>query len=467
MTPLKLYNTLSRRVELVEPIDGKTVRMYTCGPTPYNFAHIGNFRTYVAVDVLQRALRFLGYTVNPVMQYTDVDDKTIRGSQAAKMPLRQFTAQYREAFQEDARALNILLPEKQPNATDCIGQMVALIERLLARDAAYVSDDGSVYFRISKFPNYGCLAHLDKGGLKAGARVSQDEYQKENVGDFALWKKYSDDDGDVVWDGPRGIKGRPGWHIECSAISMDCLGESFDMHCGGNDLIFPHHENEIAQSEAATGKTFVKHWFHVSHMLVDGQKMAKSLGNFYTVRDVLAKGYTGRELRYALLVAHYRQNLNFTWKGMDDAKAAVARIDEWKFRWRTRKGNDPEAELKRKISEVSTSFLHKFTEAVADDLNLSSALSHLFDYVRETNRLLDQHESANMNLDPVWEKIDGLLGLGEWKNEIPDTVAKLRDERALARKNKDFKKSDELRDQIESLGWKVKDTPNGQELIPL
>src|SRR3984957_9039049 len=327
-----LFNTLTRAVEPLVPLDpaGKRVSLYVCGPTIYNYGHIGNFRTYVAVDLLRRVLRHFGYQVDHVMQFTDVDDKTIRGSRERNLPLKEFTAIYRKAFLEDAKTLNIEIPERTPNATDHIPAMIALIQKLIDKKSAYVSDDGSVYFRITSFPRYGCLCHLDLANLISGARVNQDEYEKEGVGDFVLWKKWVPTDGDVGWDSPWG-KGRPGWHIECSALSMEHLGAQIDIHGGGTDLRFPHHENEIAQSEAATGLPFVRSWFHVEHLLVDGQKMSKSLGNMYTVHDVLARGYTGRELRYALLSgAHYSKNLNFTWQGMEDAKTALARIDEWR-----------------------------------------------------------------------------------------------------------------------------------------
>src|ERR1700677_659367 len=327
---LRLFNTMTRAVEELKPLAPPRVSLYVCGPTIYNYGHIGNFRTYVAVDLLRRALKHFGYAVDHVMQFTDVDDKTIRGSREANLPLKEFTSVYRKAFLEDAKTLNIEMAARTPNATDHIPAMIVLIQKLIDKKAAYVSEDGSVYFRIASFPKYGCLCHLDLAGMIAGARVNQDEYEKEGVGDFVLWKKWVEADGDVGWDSPWGW-GRPGWHIECSALSMEHLGPQIDIHGGGVDLRFPHHENEIAQSEAATGLPFVRHWFHVEHLLVDGQKMSKSLGNMYTIRDVQQRGFTGRELRYALLSgANYAKNLNFTWHGMDDAKTALTRIDEWR-----------------------------------------------------------------------------------------------------------------------------------------
>jgi cysteinyl-tRNA synthetase len=463
---LKLYNTLSRATEEFHPLDpaGKKVRMYACGPTVYNFAHIGNFRTFVSIDLLRRALKHFGYNLEHVMNITDVDDKTIKGAKEAKLALKDFTRKFTEEFRKDLATLKIESPEKEPAATDHIPQMVDLIAKLIEKGYAYVSpEDGSVYYRVEKFAHYGCLSHLDREGLKPGARVSQDEYAKESFGDFVLWKKRTPEDGDNAWPSPWG-EGRPGWHIECSAMSMELLGAQMDIHCGGGDLMFPHHENEIAQSEAVTGKQFVKYWIHGSHLLVDGKKMAKSAGNFYTLRDVLAKGYSGREIRYALMVAHYRQNLNFTWQGMDDARAALARIDEWRKETHAAY-EDLEVDESIEIDDDGLEFLAKFRGAIANDLNLPEALGHLFDYIRQTRK--SDHELWPHSADLAWRKADEILGLGEANVEsIPATVASLRDARAAARAAKDFKKSDDLRKEIEELGWKVKDTAKGQELSP-
>jgi cysteinyl-tRNA synthetase len=348
--------------------------------------------------------------------------------------------------------------------------MVQFIEDLIDKKSAYVSDDGSVYFRIASFPKYGCLCHLDLAGLMTGARVNQDEYEKEGVGDFVLWKKWAPADGDVGWDSPWG-KGRPGWHIECSSLSMDCLGKQIDIHGGGTDLRFPHHENEIAQSEARTGKKFVGHWFHVEHLLVDGQKMSKSLGNMYTVRDVLERGYTGRELRYALLSgANYAKNLNFTWQGMDDAKTALARIDEWRKRVRAFLPVQPATDLgAMSESPGVTTYLRALDEALAHDLNINDALGHFFSLIRETHKALDAGALISLqaqHLDFAWKTLDSILGLGDAAVTIPAEVQTLLDQRAAARQAKDFAKSDELRKAIEALGWKVKDTAKGQELSP-
>jgi cysteinyl-tRNA synthetase len=466
---LQLYDTMSRAVEPLRPLDpaGKRVSLYVCGPTIYNYGHIGNFRTYVAVDLLRRTLKHFGYQVDHVMQFTDVDDKTIRGSREAKLPLKEFTTIYRRAFLEDAATLKIETPERTPDATDYIPAMVALIEKLVAKGSAYVSDDGSVYFRIASFPKYGCLCHLDLQNLIAGARVNQDEYEKEGVGDFVLWKKWVAADGDVGWDSPWG-KGRPGWHIECSALSMEHLGPQIDIHGGGTDLRFPHHENEIAQSEAATGKTFVGHWFHVEHLLVDGQKMSKSLGNMYTVRQVVERGFTGRELRYALLSgAQYGKNLNFTWQGMDDAKAALARIDEWRKRisdFLTFIQPDNSAVV---TPELENELKKAVDEALAHDLNINAVLGILFTWIRTTHKEIDEskftYAKAKAYLN-AWIALDSVLGLGDATVTIPPEVQALLDRRAEARKAKDFAQSDSLRKEIEALGWKVKDTAKGQEL---
>ena len=460
----QLYNSMTRKVEELKPFTPPRVSLYVCGPTIYNYGHIGNFRTYVAVDLLRRALKHFGYQVDHVMQFTDVDDKTIRGAREKNLPLKEFTAVYRQAFLEDAKTLNIEIPERTPNATDHIPAMIALIQKLIDKKSAYVSDDGSVYFRIASFPKYGCLCHLDLAGLISGARVNQDEYEKEGVGDFVLWKKWAPADGDVGWDSPWG-RGRPGWHIECSALSMEHLGEQIDIHGGGTDLRFPHHENEIAQSEAATGLPFVGHWFHVEHLLVDGQKMSKSLGNMHTVRDVLARGYTGRELRYALLSgANYAKNLNFTWQGMDDAKTALSRIDEWRKRIKAAAAASvPDREA------ATLNLFQAIDEALARDLNINDLLGTLFTWIRTSNKSLDGGSLTApqaLDYDLAWTTLDSILGLGDASVSIPVEVQALLDQRAAARKAKDFAKSDELRKAIEALGWKVKDTAKGQELSP-
>src|SRR5256714_6300399 len=329
---MRFFNTYSRQIEQFEPRDpvDRTVGIYTCGPTVYSRAHIGNFRAYIFEDLLQRHLELRGYKVHRVMNVTDVDDKTIRGAREAGVPLTEFTAQFKEAFFEDVETLRIKRAGSVPAATEqrYIDRMIEMIGQLSARGLAYQADDESVDFRINKFPDYGKLAHFDLTQLQSTGRVKHDEYDKEHISDFALWKAWDEADGDVKWESPWG-EGRPGWHIECSAMATQLLGDQLDIHCGGVDNIFPHHEAEIAQTEGCTGKKFMRYWLHCAHLMVEGQKMAKSLGNFYTLRDVLAKGYSGREVRYALMRVHYRAPLNFTWEGMDEAREALGRIDDW------------------------------------------------------------------------------------------------------------------------------------------
>lgn len=328
---LKLYNTESREKEEVVPIDGKTIRMYTCGPTVYNYAHIGNFRTYVFEDLLRRTIRYFGYGIQQAMNLTDIDDKTIRGAIEKKVSLDAFTKVFKDAFFEDLQTLCIEKVEHYPHATGYIPEMITIIQGLLEKGVAYRGHDQSIYFAISRFPSYGRLSHLHLGELQAGAsqRVATDEYDKENVSDFVLWKAYDPmRDGDIFWESPFG-RGRPGWHIECSAMAMKLLGESIDIHVGGVDNMFPHHENEIAQSEAYSCRHFVNYWVHAEHLLVDHRKMSKSLGNFYTLRDLLAKGFTGRQIRYLLLQTHYRTQLNFTFEGLGGAAAALERISDF------------------------------------------------------------------------------------------------------------------------------------------
>jgi cysteinyl-tRNA synthetase len=439
--------------------------MYTCGPTVYSRAHIGNFRAYIFEDLLQRHLELRGYKVHRVMNITDVEDKTIRGASEAGVPLQKFTEQFKEAFFEDARTLRIKRADEYPAATEqrYIDRMIDMISALISKGLAYQADDKSVYFRINKFPEYGKLAHFDLAQLQSTGRVKHDEYDKEHIGDFALWKAWDEADGDVKWDSPWG-PGRPGWHIECSAMSTALLGDQIDIHCGGVDNIFPHHEAEIAQSEGVTGKKFVNYWLHCAHLLVDGQKMAKSLGNFYTVPDVLAKGYTGRELRYALLRVHYRVPLNFTWEGMNEARESLARIDEWLARLRQLVGT-PRRGVRSAQRADPTSH---FEDALDDDLNISAALGFLFESIRETNRTMDQNEmdaaAASAWLD-WWNRINTILDLEASVDvAIPDEVAQLAEQREEARREKNWKRSDELREQISALGWEVRDTKDGPKL---
>jgi cysteinyl-tRNA synthetase len=472
---LRFFNTYSREIEVFEPGDptARPVRMYTCGPTVYSRAHIGNFRAYIFEDLLQRHLELRGYNVHRVMNITDVEDKTIRGAREAAVPLQKFTEQFKEAFFEDAQTLRIKRADEYPAATDqrYIDRMIEMISALISKELAYEADDKSVYFRINKFPDYGKLAHFDLTQLQSTGRVKHDEYDKEHIGDFALWKAWDEADGDVKWDSPWG-PGRPGWHIECSAMSTALLGDQIDIHCGGVDNIFPHHEAEIAQSEGVTGKKFVRYWLHCAHLLVDGQKMAKSLGNFYTVPDVLTKGYTGRELRYALLRVHYRVPLNFTWEGMNEARESLARIDEWLARVRqiVKSGNvqRPTSNPVKKTGQAAQRPTGAFEDALDDDLNISAALGFLFESIRETNRAMDQNEmdaaSANAWLE-WWKRINTVLDLeAETDVAIPHEVAQLAQQREDARREKNWKRSDDLRERISALGWEVRDTKDGTKL---
>ena len=466
---LRFFNTYSREIEAFKPRDPKSraITMYTCGPTVYSRAHIGNFRAYIFEDLLQRHLELRGYKVHRVMNITDVEDKTIRGAREAAVPLRKFTEQFKQAFFEDAQTLRIKRADEYPEATDqrYIDRMIEMISALISKGLAYEADDKSVYFRINKFPEYGRLAHFDLSQLQSTGRVKHDEYDKEHIGDFALWKAWDEEDGDVKWDSPWG-PGRPGWHIECSAMSTALLGDQIDIHCGGVDNIFPHHEAEIAQSEGVTGRKFVYYWLHCAHLLVDGQKMAKSLGNFYIVPDVLAKGYTGRELRYALLRVHYRVPLNFTWEGMKEARESLARIDEWLLRLREiakqENARHPTSNAQRPTEK------REFEDALDDDLNISGALGFLFETIRQTNRAIDENKldapSASASLD-WWKRINTVLDLeSETEIAVPPDVAQLATERDNARREKNWKRSDELRDQIAALGWEVRDTKDGQKL---
>ena len=443
-------NSLTRREEEFAPLDGREVRMYTCGPTVYNYAHIGNFRAYVFEDILRRTIEFNGWKVRQVMNLTDVDDKTIRGANAAGVELTAYTKTYKDAFFADLKTLNIEPAEVYPAATDHIPEMIALVSRLVEKGIAYQSDDGSVYFNVRKFPGYGKLAHIDFDNQRTGARCLGDEYDKENVGDFALWKAWEPSDGPVGWDSPWG-RGRPGWHIECSAMSMKYLGETFDLHTGGIDNLFPHHENEIAQAEAATGREFVKTWMHCAHLRVNGEKMSKSLGNFFTLRDLLEKGWTGREIRYVLVDAHYRAGLNFAFTALEDARRALARIDECTEK--ATEGEPPQWALKH---------LDDFSAAINDDLNTPRAFAALFELVRETNA------KGGAGVLGVFKRMDSVLGVIFFgkapKEEAPAEVKALLEERAQARQARDWAKSDALRDAIAALGWIVKDSKDGQKV---
>lgn len=454
---------MDRRLEEFRPVHPGEARMYTCGPTVYNFAHIGNFRAYMFEDLLRRTLKYFGYKVTQVMNLTDVDDKTIRDSQACGMKLDDFTAQYKKAFFEDLKTLNIDKAEVYPAATEHIKEMIALIEVLVEKGYAYQAEDNCVYFSIAKFPEYGKLAKIDLENQRSGVRIKNDEYAKDAVADFALWKAWDEKDGDVHWESPWG-KGRPGWHIECSAMAMRYLGKTFDIHTGGIDNMFPHHEDEIAQSEAANGCTYVNYWLHCAHLMVEGDKMSKSAGNFYTLRECLDKGYSGRELRWVLLGAHYRKKLNFTFAACDQARATLAKFDELFTRLKevTAAGDGSE------VAEIIAKAKNAFDNGLADDLNISEGLAAVFGLQHDVNKLLNADSLSKAGAETVLEqfrKFDEVFGLfdvdAEKGEEVPPEVMEMAEKRCAARAAKDWATADAMRDQLKELGWVVEDSADG------
>jgi cysteinyl-tRNA synthetase len=456
---LRFYNTMTRRKEEFKPINDGHVRMYTCGPTVYGYAHIGNLRTFIFEDLLRRYLRYKGYRVTQVMNLTDVDDKTIKGSRARGVSLREYTAEYKDAFFEDIDALGIERAEIYPEATAHIPEMVGLVKKLKDKGFAYETD-GSVYYKISRFADYGKLSRMKMDALKAGARVAADEYEKEQVSDFALWKGWDEDDGDVFWETELG-KGRPGWHIECSAMSMKYLGEQFDIHTGGVDNIFPHHENEIAQSEAATGHRFVNFWLHAKHLIVEGRRMAKSFGNFYTLRDVLAKGYSPLAIRYLLMATHYRQQLNFTFDALEAAHNGLERYHDFI-------ANIGDVTLETDGGEAD-GYIEKakkgFEVALDDDLNISPALGEIFNFIRDINRLKSENRLSKAEARRVLETInrfDSVLGLQKKEETALDSeIEAMIQARIEARKNKSWAEADRIRDELTKKGIILEDTPSG------
>ncbi len=461
---IRYFNTLTRQVEDFRSITPGRVKMYTCGPTVYNFAHLGNFRAYVFEDLVQRHLEFRGLEVERVMNLTDVDDKTIRGCREKGVPLAEFTRPFKDAFFSDLDTLRIRRAAHFPEATadPHVRRMIEMITQLVSAGHAYQADDGSLYFRIRSFPAYGRLAHFNLDELKPSGRVRSDEYEKEEVGDFALWKAWTEADGDVGWESPWG-RGRPGWHIECSAMATGLLGPEIDIHCGGEDNIFPHHEAEIAQSECVTGKPFVRLWMHCKHLLVEGAKMAKSEGNFFTFRDLADKGWTGREVRYVLLSVKYREPLNFTFESLEAARKSLGRHDEWVRRLR----EFPPAPAEGLPPELDP---EKFGAALDDDLNMSAALGALFDLIRDSNRLMDAAALTPGQARTLlaWhERIDSVLVISPGDEEIPASIRDLLDRRAAARAAKAWSQSDLLRDDLLAAGWRVKDTKDGQKVTPV
>jgi cysteinyl-tRNA synthetase len=456
---IRLYNTLTRKKEAFEPLVPGKVGMYTCGPTVYNFAHIGNFRAYVAQDLLKRHLKYRGLQVTHVMNLTDVEDKIIRTCRETGQSLKSLTGRYIEAFFEDLDTLGVERADEFPAATEHIDEIVDLIKKLRDNGHTY-EQDGSIYFRLSSFPGYGNLARVESQQLQDGAsgRVDADEYESEDARDFALWKAYVEEDGDVFWETEIG-KGRPGWHIECSAMSMKYLGETFDIHCGGEDLVFPHHENEIAQSQCATGHPFVRFWVHNAYLIVENKKMSKSLGNFFTLRDLIDKGYDPKAIRWVLLATHYHQPNNFTFDALDAAAQSLRRVRDFIGRLAgvTGEGSD--------LSEAASACEEAFGAALDDDLNISAALATVFDFIRDTNKLIDQNvvgAEGAANAVALLERLDGVVGLfGVEEDEVPQAIMDLAVERGQARRAKDFARADAIRDELSAQGWVIEDTPDG------
>jgi len=487
---LQLFNTLSGKVEEFQPLEDNLVRMYACGPTVYDYGHIGNFRTFIVVDTLRRFLLQSGYYLKHVMNITDVDDKIIRNAARDHLSVQQYTAKYKQAFLEDADALNIQPPELFVNATDHINEMARFIQVLVEKGFAYRTDDGSYYFRIARFPEYGKLSKKDFAGMTDGARVDVDEYDKDNARDFALWK--APKEGEAFWETEIG-PGRPGWHIECSTMSMQYLGESFDIHLGGEDLIFPHHENEIAQSEARTGKLFARYWVHSRFLLVEGEKMAKSAGNFFTVRDLVLMGHKPSSIRFLLMSVPYRKQLNFTFDGLKQAANSVERLRNFKLRLETDQLPDGANE---KIGEIAARTCTEMTAALNDDLNTAQALGAIFDMVRDVNAAADAGEVRKGDIPPLlkalrqfdeifavmkdddaakvratveWAKSEGLADKISPETAELAKAAALSDadiealvaEHSQARKSRDFARSDAIRAQLAEQGVVLENTKDG------
>lgn len=458
---VRFYNSLTRHIDEFHPISEDHVGYYTCGPTVHDFAHIGNFRTFAWEDLLRRHLEYRGYNVVHVMNITDVEDKIIRKAREAGVSIGEWTARYTEAFFEDSRALHLRPAHHYPRATEHVEQMLDLVRRLEERGHTYVSE-ASVYYRISSFEGYGKLVGLDRDRLALDLRVDADEYDKDDPADFVLWKGAKS--GEPAWESPWG-KGRPGWHLECSAMSLDYLGETFDIHAGGVDLKFPHHDNEIAQSEGATGKRFVNYWLHGAHLLADEEKMSKSLGNFHTLRDLLEKGQDPRVLRYLLIGTHYRKTLNFTFEALDQARSELERIDALRQRLG---GEVTEKAGGVRIASRLDETRQAFGEALDDDLNISGAMGEVFRLVRELNRAIDKGEIAVEDAEAaesLFAEVDAVVGsLLPWEasgDEVDMEILEMVEQREQARAGKDWAAADRLRDEIISRGYEIEDTPQG------
>ncbi len=472
MAEIQLHNTLGGKIEPFVPQKAGEVRMYSCGPTVYDYAHIGNFRTFVFQDILRRFLKSRGFKMTQVMNLTDVDDRIIANAAAAGVGIREYTEKFAQAFFDDCKTLSLEAPEHWTRATDNIDSMVRLIEQLREKSFTYESE-GSIYYRISKFPDYGKLSNIDVAGILAGARVDVDRYEKESARDFALWK--APKTGEHFWETSIG-RGRPGWHIECSAMAMKYLGETLDIHTGGIDLAFPHHENEIAQSEGATGKHFVKYWLHAEHLLVEGEKMSKSLGNFFTLRDLFAKGYKPSALRFALASVPYRRQLNFTFDGLQQAASSVDRLRN--FADRLAQGKFPagaQKSMARRIVEAA----EEFDAGLSDDLNTARALGAVFEFVREANIAMDKGEFGSADVpaaqkflqifDQIFAVLENndaqklpALGYGQENSNAGDAeIEKLVAERQVARQTRDFATADRIRKELDKRGIILEDSRDG------
>ena len=458
---LKLYNTLSRKIEVFKPIKEKEISIYSCGPTTYSYVHIGNLKAVLTFDLLKRYLKYKGYKVKHVMNITDVDDKTIRESQKEGKNLKEFTEFYNKAFIEDIKKLNVDMPDFMPKATEEIDEMVKLIKILLKKKIAYKTENGDIYFSISKFKEYGKLANLNLKQLKKnadGRLNAADEYEKEDARDFALWKAYDKKDGDVFWDTELG-KGRPGWHIECSAMSAKYLGQPFDIHMGGVDLIFPHHTNEIAQSEAAYEKKFCNYWVHNAHVIVNGQKMSKSLGNFFTLRDLLKKGYTPSAIRYELISTNYRQQMDFKENNLEDVEGILNKFKELFVKL----DNVNSEKKNKKVVLIIEKAEKDFEDSMDEDLNISAALAAVFGFVKESNKIINEigKEDA-LKIKKTLLKFDSVLGVMNYqKDEMPKEIVALAEKRLKEKKEKNWAEADKLREEINKKGFIIDDTKEG------
>jgi cysteinyl-tRNA synthetase len=457
---LQFYNSLKKEKEIFQPIEKGKVGLYTCGPTVYDYAHIGNFRTFMFEDLLKRWLLHLRYDVKHVMNITDVDDKTIKKAKQMKISLSRITDKYTQYFMEDLTWLKMIPADVYPTATESIPKMISMIERLLEKGFAYSEDDGSVYFNISSFPNYGKLTQVNISAQRTGDRVMEDEYDKDAPQDFALWKGWKEEDGEVVWDAPWG-RGRPGWHIECSAMSSESLGDHFDIHCGGVDNMFPHHENEIAQSQCATDQPFVNFWLHSEFLMVDGGKMSKSLGNFYRISALKELGFTAESIRYQLLAGHYRSKITFSIDKKHEGDKVVQRLSD--FYNRLQKMNANESSTGSMPESYS-----KFRDRMNDDLDSPQALAVFFDWMKTVNGKIDKNVITDSELGEAWEFLvafDSVFGFIRKQDfDIPDKINLLLNKRQKARDEENWVESDLIREHLKEKGWIVEDTPDGQYL---